>query len=60
MDNDEYLKRAFTFFDMDGDGFIDSDELECTLRDELGPDGLDMISDIIQEVDTDKVLPLKP
>mgnify|MGYP000108358632 FL=1 len=56
MDNDEYLRRAFSFFDVNGDGFIDSNELKDALKDELGLDGLDMINDIIQEVDTDKVI----
>lgn len=54
MDNDEHLKKAFAFFDLNGDGFIDSSELQEMLQCELGEEGMDMINDIIQEVDTDK------
>eukprot|EP00250_Pteridium_aquilinum_P009678 c18853_g1_i1 orf=584-2155(-) len=54
MDNDEHLKKAFSFFDLNSDGFIDRCELQEMLQGELGEDGMDMINDIIQEVDTDK------
>ncbi|GFY82376.1 calcium-dependent protein kinase 13 [Actinidia rufa] len=54
MANDEHLHKAFSYFDKDGDGFIEPDEL----RDALMEDGVDdcavVANDIFQEVDTDK------
>lgn len=55
MDNDEHLRKAFSFFDLNGDGFIDRSELQEMLQGELGEDGVDIVNDIIQEVDVDKV-----
>jgi Ca2+-binding EF-hand superfamily protein len=55
MSNDEYLPKAFEFFDKDGNGFIEMSELMETLGDgELKPDE-QLVNDIIQEVDKDKV-----
>jgi calcium-dependent protein kinase len=55
MRNDEYLPKAFKFFDKDGNGFIDMEELMEALGDgELKPNG-QVINDIICEVDKDKV-----
>ncbi|MCO5560221.1 hypothetical protein L7F22_013832 [Adiantum nelumboides] len=54
MDNDEHLKRAYAFFDLNGDGFIDSGELQEMLQGDLGEESIDMLKDIIQEIDTDK------
>jgi hypothetical protein len=55
MCNEEYLPKAFKFFDKDGNGFIDMDELmEALGDDELGPNE-QVIQDIIREVDKDKV-----
>ncbi|ONM56365.1 Calcium-dependent protein kinase 24 [Zea mays] len=54
MSNDEYLPKAFEFFDKDGNGFIEMSELMETLSDgELKPDE-QLVNDIIQEVDKDK------
>lgn len=55
MDNDEHLQRAFSHFDLDGSGFIDYNELKEALKDELSPDDTELINDIMNEVDTDKV-----
>uniref|UniRef100_A0ACD6AHL8 Uncharacterized protein n=1 Tax=Avena sativa TaxID=4498 RepID=A0ACD6AHL8_AVESA len=49
MTNDEYLASAFRYFDKDGSGFIELDEL----RQELGPNE-QAILEIIRDVDTDK------
>ncbi|XVE62053.1 hypothetical protein DITRI_Ditri06bG0088100 [Diplodiscus trichospermus] len=55
MANDEHIRKAFSYFDKDGNGFIEPDEL----RDALMEDGADdctndVANDIFQEVDTDK------
>ncbi|CAL5000817.1 unnamed protein product [Urochloa decumbens] len=47
--DDEYLASAFRYFDKDGSGFIELDEL----KEELGPNE-QVILDIIRDVDTDK------
>ncbi|KAG2585437.1 calcium-dependent protein kinase 21-like [Panicum virgatum] len=49
MTNDEYLAAAFRYFDKDGSGFIELEEL----REELGPNE-QVILDIIRDVDTDQ------
>uniref|UniRef100_A0ACD5Y241 Uncharacterized protein n=1 Tax=Avena sativa TaxID=4498 RepID=A0ACD5Y241_AVESA len=49
MTNDEYLASAFRYFDKDGSGFIELDEL----RQELGPSEQSIL-EIIRDVDTDK------
>lgn len=54
MDNDEHLRKAFSHFDQDGNGFIDFEELKLALSDDLGPDDTGLINDIMNEVDTDK------
>lgn len=55
MSNEEYLPKAFKYFDKDGDGFIEMEELmEALADDELGPNE-QVVKDIICDVDTDKV-----
>lgn len=54
MDDDDHLHKAFSHFDLDGNGFIDFEELKQTLMDELAPEDTELINDIINEVDTDK------
>lgn len=54
MSNEEYLPKAFKYFDKDGDGFIEMEELmEALADDELGPNE-QVVKDIICDVDTDK------
>ncbi|KAK3132959.1 hypothetical protein QOZ80_6AG0530080 [Eleusine coracana subsp. coracana] len=54
MSNEEYLPKAFKFFDKDGNGFIDMEELmEALGDDELGPNE-QVIHDIVRDVDKDK------
>ncbi|KAL8509134.1 hypothetical protein ACS0TY_016360 [Phlomoides rotata] len=53
MANDEHLHKAFSYFDKDGNGFIEPDELRDTLMED-GEDCTDVANDIFLEVDTDK------
>jgi hypothetical protein len=56
MANDEHLRRAFLFFDKDGNGFIEPEELREALVDDGAADSMEeVVNDILQEVDTDKV-----
>lgn len=55
MENDEHFRRAFMFFDKDGSGFIELNELEQVLADESGQADMDVLNEIMKEVDTDKV-----
>ncbi|KAG7590142.1 EF-hand domain [Arabidopsis suecica] len=54
MENDEHFRQAFMFFDKDGSGYIESEELREALTDELGEPDNSVIIDIMREVDTDK------
>ncbi|GFP97668.1 calcium-dependent protein kinase 10 [Phtheirospermum japonicum] len=54
IENDEHIRRAFMFFDKDGSGYIELDELRQALVDESGEADLDVVNDIMREVDTDK------
>ncbi|KAK6123274.1 hypothetical protein DH2020_042981 [Rehmannia glutinosa] len=54
MENDEHFRKAFMFFDKDGSGYIELDELREALVDESGEADLDVVNDIMREVDTDK------
>ena len=55
MDNDEHLRKAFSYFDKDGNGYIEPDELRDALMEDGADDCTDVANDIFQEVDTDKV-----
>ncbi|KAK8453979.1 hypothetical protein SEVIR_5G375000v4 [Setaria viridis] len=54
MADDEHLRRAFLFFDKDGNGFIEPEELREALVDDGAADSMEVVNDILQEVDTDK------
>ncbi|ERN01369.1 hypothetical protein AMTR_s00002p00260590 [Amborella trichopoda] len=54
MENDEHFRRAFMFFDKDGSGFIEIDELREALMDESGQTDTEVLNNIMREVDTDK------
>lgn len=56
MANDEHLRRAFLFFDKDGNGYIEPEELREALVDDGAGDSMEVVNDILQEVDTDKVM----
>jgi Ca2+-binding EF-hand superfamily protein len=56
MANDEHLRRAFLFFDKDGNGFIEPEELREALVDDGAADSMEVVNDILHEVDTDKVI----
>lgn len=55
MANDEHLHKAFSYFDKDGNGYIEPDELRDALMEDGADDCTDVANDIFQEVDTDKV-----
>lgn len=55
MENDEHIRKAFTFFDKDGSGYIELGELREALTDESGETEADVLKDIMREVDADKV-----
>jgi calcium-dependent protein kinase len=52
--NDEHLRKAFSYFDKDGNGYILPQELCDALKEDGGDDCVDVANDIFQEVDTDK------
>ncbi|KAF2590941.1 hypothetical protein F2Q70_00040734 [Brassica cretica] len=52
--NDEHLRKAFSYFDKDGNGYILPEELCEALKEDGGDDSVDVANDIFQEVDTDK------
>lgn len=55
MANDEHLRKAFSYFDKDGNGYIEPDELRDALMEDGADDCTDVANDIFHEVDTDKV-----
>jgi calcium-dependent protein kinase len=56
LDNDEHLRRAFDFFDTDGNGYIENEELREAVGAPLtgSPTETDVVLGILSEVDTDK------
>ncbi|XP_074320478.1 calcium-dependent protein kinase 32 [Silene latifolia] len=54
MDGDEYLRKAFSFFDQNGNGYIEIEELRDALDDELEINNEEVINAIMHDVDTDK------
>ncbi|CAK9167762.1 unnamed protein product [Ilex paraguariensis] len=54
MANDEHLHKAFSYFDKDGNGYIEPEELQDALMEDGAEDCTDVANDIFQEVDTDK------
>lgn len=55
--NDEHLTQAFHHFDKNQSGYIEFEELkETLLQDDPGPNNEQLIKDIMQDVDKDKVL----
>ncbi|KAI4338907.1 hypothetical protein MLD38_023914 [Melastoma candidum] len=54
MANDEHLRKAFSYFDKDGNGYIMPEELREALTEDGADDCYDIANDIFQEVDTDK------
>ena len=55
MANDEHLKTAFSYFDKDGNGYIDPQELQETMVEDGATGSVDVANDILQKVDTYKV-----
>jgi calcium-dependent protein kinase len=54
MEDDAHFRRAFMFFDKDGSGYIELDELQEALADESGVTDADVVNEIMREVDADK------
>ncbi|KAM0952123.1 putative protein kinase CAMK-CDPK family [Dioscorea sansibarensis] len=54
IENDKHLRRAFLFFDKNGSGYIETDELKEALSDESGHVDTQVLNDILQEVDVDR------
>ncbi|KAL2902034.1 Calcium-dependent protein kinase 13 [Bienertia sinuspersici] len=54
MANDEHLHKAFSYFDKDGNGYIEPEELQNALMEDGVDDSTNVANDIFQEVDTDK------
>jgi calcium-dependent protein kinase len=52
--SEEHLSKAFEYFDKDGSGFIEVDELREALEGDLGPDEK-TTKEIISDVDKDNV-----
>lgn len=55
MGNDEHLHKAFAFFDKNQTGYIEIEELQEALYDEVEANSEDVINAIMRDVDTDKV-----
>lgn len=56
INNEELLRVAFSYFDKDGSGYIEFEELqEALLDDHFGPANEQVIHDIIYDADLDKV-----
>ncbi|KAF6168487.1 hypothetical protein GIB67_005039 [Kingdonia uniflora] len=53
--NDEYLHKAFTFFDKNKSGYIEIEELRDALEDEVDTNNEEVITAIIHDVDAKKV-----
>lgn len=55
--SDDHLTRAFEFFDKNGSGYIEFNELkEALIDDHPGPNNEQFIEDIIFDADLDKVI----
>ncbi|KAG6496227.1 calcium-dependent protein kinase 3-like isoform X1 [Zingiber officinale] len=52
--NDEHLRKAFSYFDKDGNGFIELEELHEVLAEDGTYGNKEVANAILQEVDTDE------
>lgn len=52
--NEEHLHKAFAFFDQNQSGYIEIEELQNALADELSTNSEEVINAIMHDVDTDK------
>lgn len=57
MANDEHLHKAFSFFDQNQSDYIEIEELREALNDEVDTSSEEVVAAIMQDVDTDKVIP---
>lgn len=54
MANDEHLRKAFSYFDKNSNGYIEPDDLRNALMEDGADDSVNIANDIFQEVDMDK------
>ncbi|KAL1554636.1 Calcium-dependent protein kinase 14 [Salvia divinorum] len=54
LGNDDHLRKAFDYFDKNGTGYIEIEELRDAFADEPEANSEEIIHAIIQNVDTDK------
>ncbi|GAB2221584.1 hypothetical protein Drorol1_Dr00012769 [Drosera rotundifolia] len=54
LGNDEHIHKAFVFFDKNGSGYIEIEELREALAGDVDENHEEVINAIIQDVDTDK------
>lgn len=57
LEREDHLIAAFSYFDMDGSGYITIDELQKACRDHNMADSY--LEDVIKEVDQDNVIKFK-
>lgn len=56
ISSEEHLNKVFNYFDKDGSGFIETNELrEALTEGDRGPNE-QVIQDIISDIDVDKVI----
>lgn len=59
IESDEHLTEAFSYFDKNQSGYVEFEELKDALSDdESGPSNDQVIRDILNDVDLDKVTKL--
>ena len=56
MRNEEHLPKVFSYFDKDGNGYIEIDELKEALKEDNLGLSEQAIREIIHEIDMDKVI----
>eukprot|EP00252_Welwitschia_mirabilis_P001499 TRINITY_DN11361_c0_g2_i1.p1 TRINITY_DN11361_c0_g2~~TRINITY_DN11361_c0_g2_i1.p1 ORF type:complete len:228 (-),score=74.30 TRINITY_DN11361_c0_g2_i1:641-1324(-) len=54
MENDEYLLKAFVYFDKNESNYIEIEEFREALAEDFGPEDVDVVNSIFNDVDVDK------
>jgi len=47
IDNDEYSRKVFQYFDKDGSGYIEIEEFRKALADGFGPNDVDVVNRVL-------------